>query len=430
MKSRTGSILLSVLVLLSAGAIFFWSSARSDASERTGEEPRTATDAARSLTDQPLAAWRIELLDLAFRAASALPLQPHIKNRSRAQEQVVTDSLALDQPRRAAGYIERIANWRRGAGYADLAFHLAESGETETVQAWLDLALEAAVSAEKDDNALESAQEWKRDRIRARIAQTYAWLGQKSEAARVAAGVVDSESGKVAVVEAMHAPAEAFDAQMAELDQVIATGSFDQVRNALEACARLCDRFYADVERRSRAEEKIKASWGKLPIQVRLELLMQLIGFALDHADPDKALALIEEAHALLDSERWTPDHQIPLAARLATLRHRAGETEKARSEITAARALFDAQRERIVNIDRAGVLRALAEVYASIGDVESALELYARAVEAGVENPNSRPRAEDLAATCRSMACNGVEPGAELLARMVDIHEHLGVPW
>ncbi len=430
MKSRTGSILLSVLVVLSAGAVFFWSSARSDASARPSEDPRTAPDVASSLKDQPLATWRIELLDLAFRAASALPIQPHIKNRSRAQEQVVTACLALDQPRRAAGYIERIANWRRGAGYADLAFYLARAGETETVQVWLDLALEAAARAEKDDNPLESAQEWKEDRIRARVAQTYAWLGQKSEATRIAAGAVDSESGKVAVVEAMHAPAEAFDEQMAELDKVIATGSFDQVRNALEACARLFDRFQADAERRSRAEAKIKASWGKLPIPVRLELLMQLSGFALDHADAGKALELIEEAHAIMDSSRWSADYQIPLQARLATLRHRAGETEKACSEATAALALFDAQRERIVNIDRAGVLRALAEAYASIIDDESARSLYARAVEAGVENPNSRPRAEDLSATCTSMARNGIEPGAELLERMVQIHAHLGVPW
>lgn len=428
MKSRTGSLLLSVLAVLTAGAVFFWSNARSGASAQTSEKPRTEPDGTDSLTDQPIAAWRLELLDLAFRTASALPIQPHIKNRSRAQEHVVAECLALDQPRRASGYIERIANWRRGAGYADLAYYLAQAGETAAVQAYLDLALEAAEAAEKDDNALESAQDWKKERVLLRIAQTHALLGERS--ARTAAGAANSASDDVAVADAMHAPAKAFDEELAQIDQIAATGSFDQVRQALEDCAQLFDRFHADAERRSRAEEKIKSSWGKLPIQVRLELLMQLSGFALDHADSRKALELIEEAHVLMGSTRWTPDHQIPLVARLATLRHRAGETQKARTETEGALAMFDEQRERIVNIDRSDVLRALAEAYASMSDGGAAAKLYTRAVEAGVENPNSRPRAEDLSAACCSMARHEIEPDAALLARMIQIHERLGVPW
>lgn len=451
MESKSGSTLLSVLVVLSAGAaLFVWSSATpsapasdkpasdpqasdqqaSNQQARAAGKPQRATVDASSLTDEPLDAWRLELLDLAFRTASALPLQPHVKNRSRAQASVVDDCIALDQPRRALGYIEQITNWRRGAGYADLAFHLAQHGETAAVQPLLDLAEEVSETAAKEDSALESAQDWKKDRIRARIAQTHAWLGRAREAARFAEGAVESESGKVAVVEAMHASADAFDEQMRRLDQVVLTGSFDQQRQALEACAQLFDRFYDDAERRTSAQEKIRTSWTKLPVPVRLELWMELAGFALDHEDASKALDLVQEAHAIMDGARWTPDLQIPMLARLATLRHRAGDAERAHSEVDAALASFDTQREKIVNIDRAGVLRSLAEAYAAMGDASASRKTYARAVEAGVENPNSRPRAEDLAATCRSMARQAVQPGDELLARMQQIHERLGAPW
>jgi hypothetical protein len=52
------------------------------------------------------------------------------------------------------------------------------------------------------------------------------------------------------------------------------------------------------------------------------------------------------------------------------------------------------------------------------------------RFVEEGVENPNSRPRAEDLSATCRSMALHAVEPDADLWKRMRQIGDGLGPPW
>ena len=44
--------------------------------------------------------------------------------------------------------------------------------------------------------------------------------------------------------------------------------------------------------------------------------------------------------------------------------------------------------------------------------------------------NPNSRPRADDVCATCISMAVHGIEPDAELRARLEQIVKELGAPW
>jgi hypothetical protein len=432
MESRLGFVLLIVLVVLSAGAAFSWSTAspaREPRQDSKTPEPVSAADPAR-LSDAPLAEYRVRLLDMAYRTASALPLQPHAKNRARAQEAVVTDCIELEQARRALEYADGIANWRRGASYADLAFHLARKGETAQVQALLELARQIAETAPKEDEGgVETRQDWQTDRIRARIAQTHAWLGQAHDAERSAATAADADAARVAVIEATHADVE-LDEQLAQLDAVIATGSFDALRRALETCAHLFDRHYADAEGRARAQAKIESSWSKLPVPVRLELLNATIESALSHDDQPKAREILAKAQAMLTGAPWTPDLSIPYLARFAGLRHRAGEPEKARIEIDAAESAFEAQRERIVNIDRAGVLRALAECHATMGDVDGARKLYARAVEAGVENPNSRPRAEDLAATCRSMARNAVEPGVELMARMKQVQERLGTPW
>src|SRR5262245_10686053 len=81
-----------------------------------------------NLTDKPLAAFQNELLNTAFEVATKIPIDPHIKDRSRTQEEVFGVSLKLDQPKRALQFLEKIDNWRRGSAYADLAFYCAKNG--------------------------------------------------------------------------------------------------------------------------------------------------------------------------------------------------------------------------------------------------------------------------------------------------------------
>jgi hypothetical protein len=57
-------------------------------------------------------------------------------------------------------------------------------------------------------------------------------------------------------------------------------------------------------------------------------------------------------------------------------------------------------------------------------------LKLYRRAAEEGIQNPNARPRTEDLVATCLSMARQDVQPDAELVRRLRATREGLADPW
>jgi tetratricopeptide (TPR) repeat protein len=387
----------------------------------TGCSQRAPEGSPGVLEDKSLEPYRCELLDLAFGAASAIPASPHIKDRSLTQENVVTACLTLGQPQRALRYIEQIDNWRRGAAYADLAFYCAQHGAMKKdVERYLDKAAEAAKEAE----------DWRRDRINVKIAGTLAYLGQTGQADQLTVGVAPAETGKVTAVRAMISDDEAFDAQMRRIDELIASGQFDIVKNALEASVRLFDRFYTDQTQRGRVEEKIKTTWKPMPISIRIDLLMEMTISALDHADQAKALALVNEAQALVDAYTWPLEHRIPMTAKLIALRFRAGDEQRARSDADDLRRLFDTEGKKIVNIYRAGALRPLAETYQVMGETAVTLAVYKQAVEAGVENPNSRPRAEDLAATCCSLAVHAVEPDAELMARIREIRAGLGDPW
>lgn len=422
MRSSSRFFVCWVLTSLAAGAPC---SLVGGCDDKTATAAVGESSAPIALTDRQLPEYQTELLDLAYKAASAFPLNPHIKNRSRAQEAIAADSLELGLPRRALGYIQGIEDWRRGTAYADLAFYCAQHDDAADARRFVELARQ--VSEQPQD---EGAQDWPRDRIRVKIARTYAWLGEPQRAAEFEAGVVESESGKVDAVRAVRGEADDYEQRIKALDAVVAVENFDLARNAIEVYAQLFDRFYADEQRRAQTKEKIRVAWKRLPVLIRIETLQDLAGFALAHGDEAEALALVEEARQLVQSARWTPEAEITVTAQLAGLRHRGGEVERARAEAEAALAMFDARRDEIVNIYRAGVLRSLAEAYQAMGDTPAALKLYARAVEAGVENPNSRPRAEDLAATCRSMALHGVEPDAALRARMQQICGALGDPW
>jgi hypothetical protein len=78
----------------------------------------------------------------------------------------------------------------------------------------------------------------------------------------------------------------------------------------------------------------------------------------------------------------------------------------------------------------RAGALRPLAEAYHALGDRDAALSVYKLAVEEGALNPNARPRAMDLSATCLSLAQSACEPDAELRERLAEMRAGLGSPW
>jgi hypothetical protein len=368
-----------------------------------------------------IAPYQSTLLTVAFETASAIPADPHIQDRCLTQEKVAAACLELGQPQIAAQYIEQITDWRRGTGYADLAFYYVQHGTAEAdAEPFLKQAGEEAAKTE----------DWKKDRINVKIARTHAYLGQVQRATELEKDVVPSETGKVAAVQAMTGDANAFDEQVKALDAMVKPGQFDVIVNVTEAYAQLFNRFYADEKRRSLAEERIKASWEKLPVFMRLNLLMEMAGFAVDHANQAKALELVNEAQDLMDNTQWPLEYRVQMAARLSEMRFRAGDKEKAHAHADAVRTLYVRDCYEIVNICRAGALRPLAEAYQAMGDTASALDVYKRALEAGIENPNSRPRAEDLAATCCSMAVHAVDPGPQLWGRIHNIREGLGDPW
>lgn len=385
-----------------------------------GRAPQGAGLPAPCAGDAPLAEYQRELLALAMQTASAIPADPHIKERSKAQEAVVRVCLRLDQPGVALEWMERIDDWRRGMAYAELAEDSARRGRRDEARRYL----------ERAGRVSDFAADWRRDRIRAAMAGAYVWLDESGQAEALARDLEPSEAGPVVRARARRSDAALFDAQMRAQEARVEAGDFDSVKAALLAYTELFRASYPDAERRARVEASLFAAWGAMPAWFRLELLMELAEASLEHGDAARAGELAHQARQLVDAHAWPPEHHVPMLARLAALRFRSGQEAEARTDAEAARALFAEQRESIVNIRRAGALRPLAEAYQAMGDSDSARAVYRQALEESLENPNSRPRAEDLAATCLSLALAALEPDADLWQRIHAVHRGLGEPW
>jgi tetratricopeptide (TPR) repeat protein len=333
--------------------------------------------------------------------------------------------MELGQPRRALAWAEQIPNWRKGKAFADYALLCARRGDASEAEAWI-----AKAQAVAEQPAGDDTQKWQVDRIRATLARAQLALGRKDEVGRLARGLEASEQGPVDVALALEEGQEQFDQRMESLAASVKGGNLDQARYAIETAGELLVGRLADEERRPRLEKFIEESWTKLPLQLGVEVLTKVARGCLAAGDPARALRFVNLAQSTLESRRLTPEAEIPLMAQLAEVRHEAGERDKARSMVDDALAKYDAARDEIVDIRRAGALRPIAEAYRALGLVPESLTVYRKAVEEGAKNPNSRPRADDLCETCCSMALHEVPPDASLKARLDEIAAALGPPW
>lgn len=376
--------------------------------------------------DAELAPYRAELLELAFDTASSMPLEPHVKSRSLAQEGVLMACLELDQRARAATFAAQIENWRRGTAYAELALHCIRKGDRgEHVDGFLERAHVASEAPEE-----EIGQSWRRDRIRAKIAQAYGLLGRTAESMMFRAELENAEALRLSALESERVSDEQFDALIETLDQAARIGDFDMIRYTLDASVALYKRFYPNEKRRAKIEERAQEYWRSAPFGLRIDVLLGFAEAAHAHDAKEHAAEILSQTREQIASARWLAADYSRVMKRMSRTYRDVGERAKALECVQSALEKFEAERAEIQNFERAAALRPIAEAQAALNQTELALATYRRAVEDGAENPNARCRAEDLAATCASMAVAGIEPDAELHAKLVAIRAGLKSPW
>ncbi|MHB1156161.1 MAG: hypothetical protein ACYC26_04905 [Phycisphaerales bacterium] len=374
-----------------------------------------------SMIDKPLDPYRAELLDLAFDTATAIPVQPHIKSRSHQQENVVNACLQLDQAGRAARFLKKIDNWRRGSAYGELALYCLRHGRGDGVQDLLNTAAEITRIADQD---------WRESTILAKIAQAKVLMGQVDEARKMEADFEPVNQGAVAQAQATRVDDKTLDEQMKHLDQVVAGAKFDALVGAIGVYAQMYDTYFKDIKRRELIEAKLREAWKGLPLFMHIESLMNMAGYCARKDEPAMGLKFVQEARGLVDGAQWPIDYYVPMMGRMASVRARCGDIDGSKRDLEKTLEEFEKHRGEFPTFEQAGAIRPIAEAYQVMGDHDKSLQVYQRAVELGSMNPNARCRAEDLTTTCLSMAMNAIEPDGELWKRMRQIRAGLDNPW
>lgn len=394
--------------------------------------PQAPQTAAR-VADAAIAPWRRELLQLAFDAASRFPLDPHAKSRGRAQERVVVAAFELDQPLLALGFAPQIGDWRRGAAYADFAWYSALHGVKADVPRYVALA-EGVLGEERKDP---DAQEWHGDTIRLKIARAWQAAGEAARAEQAAKDVDELSTGAVdpqwseALTERVErlTPANV-EQELAAIDARFEQQDLGAQFTSLLLVAKMHGRFYGDARLRGAAEARLLENFVRLPPDLRLAALTKLVENCVGHEDDENAVRLIGEMVKVLDGAHWRPTERIQQLAHIAELRVRAGDGVRARAEVESTLRLYHEERDRIESWERAVTLRPLAIVWHLLGDEQEAEGLLSLVVEEGAENPNARPRCNDLVDTCIAIAKHDIRPSARVMERLHEIRDGLRDPW
>lgn len=369
-----------------------------------------------------LVPWQLDLLDLGFQAAAAFPMNPHIKNRSRAQERIAMAALEAGDPDLATAYGDEIKNWRRGLIAATVAEWRTERGDDTDFRR---LMATAEVMAE-------TAEDWRRDRIMTRLALALANKGEMDRATEVQESILEtSEQGPFAVAAAKRMADEDFDAEVVNIRETVARGEYDSTLAALRMSVTLHGRFYEDSDRRAMLEELVTTSWRPTPMLNRLELLAGMADNAIEHGANDHALTFVARGRAILDANRFDAEFHLPQGAMLAEVEVRAGAVDAARASIRGLESSWDAlNKELVPSMYHAACVRPLAEAYVAAGEPDEAMRLYRQVIELGAQNPNARPRCDDLVATVASLVTHGLQPDEEMLARLRELRAGLVSPW
>ncbi|MGB3965133.1 MAG: hypothetical protein WBO45_00270 [Planctomycetota bacterium] len=380
-----------------------------------------------------VAPWQRDLLQLAFDAASAFPLDPHRKNRGRAQDVVVRACFTLGMQDVAVGYGGQIADWRRGTAYAEFAACLAARGEAARARDYIALA-ERVAKAEREAPA---GQEWRCDLIALQVARAWTLLGDPDAASKAAARIepnstnaVDDRWATTAAERVRSLAAGDADRELAAIDAAFPTMSLGQQHTAMVTLANLHERFFTAAAVRTFCEQRVAKTWERVTPALRLDALERLVRTNISNGDVATARNLLATMRTIVDGHAWRAEDRMPQLARLVELTAATGDRERARADAEAALAAWHAERETIVNIWRARALRPLALAFHALGERARCQELLALVLEESLENPNSRPRCDDLVDTCTALAIAGVEPSAGLWTRLREIRTGLGHPW
>lgn len=377
--------------------------------------------------DQRVSATQDELLEIAFATASATPHVPHHKWRARFQEHVARTCLELDLPGRAYEYASQIDNWRRGTALADIAFYCVENEVAADVQRLLD---EASQIADDHVENSQDPQPWRRDRVRSKIAATYALMGKTRQVELFEQELEPSELGRSALAGALQLDGEeGGESAVEELRAVFAAAGLDAGKNYYQTIIETYRRLPTKEALRRELVDFVLGAQA-IPRPDRWAMLLEFGKIHAGEGDLNGGAGIASVVEDEVEQADPGMQSAVPVRAWLASTFALCERADRAKLNAGKSLLAFEQGSEAVPSMFRPELLLPLGQAYHDLGESSRALAVYRRALQEGSQNPNSRVRAEDLHQLCCAIALSGFEPGDDLLARIRDARSNLGDPW
>ena len=359
-----------------------------------------------------------EALDYAFRFATAIVSDE--KDRTRAQEEVVSDYTTAGAFAEARDRALRIEGWRRGTALADLAGALAREGR----------AVEARELLRAAEEIRKKTGGWQGPRVAAHIAAALALLGEEEQATAMVTGLAAEDrqySGPAAATAAIgKARRGDLDGALQRLAGLDGDPDMDVAWARTEGYLEIARLAGKDPAIRDRALEAARRSADGLPGWKKADGIGRVADVLARQGKVEEARAALGEAEAIARSLPPTMPVKVAILADLARIRGATRDTEDARGLLRDAEDCIAAT----LVIERPALLARVGAAYSGLGDRNEARRLYDRALAEVGNLVNARPRALALVTICRSLGQDGGPLRDPVRARLDHLLAGLKDPW
>jgi hypothetical protein len=370
----------------------------------------------------------IEALEWGFKFASAIPLKPHVVDRSKSQYSVLKAYLEMDMPGKVIKFAGRIADWRRCLLFADLAVYFAENDQNIQAKQYIERAGECR-------NKLQGFQaSWQQERILLRIAEAQVTAGQWEMVEKTEAELPPEVAALTTALRfsrgEMDNPAD-FNKRLDELRAMEASEHFEVQRDVARAYIAILNRLGAAAteEQCTTLKTRVYELAGKLPLLLQNETLFSLGHAAFNSEKRELGYEVLNYTLEKFKHRELNPRYDVALLSALAQIwDEAAGESPRAESTLQDAADLL--KKSSLKSADRVNALISIGKGYGLHGDANAAWDCFFQALRTAGMEKNSRPRAMMATNICIGIAQWGVPLTNDMTAEFSALYRSLANPW
>lgn len=369
---------------------------------------------------------QIDALEWGFKFASAIPIQPHIDDRSKSQYQILKVYLEKDMPDELVERVGDIADWRECLSYADLAVHYAQKAGIEKAQDYLRQARQCR------DKITGWQKSWQRDRIAMRMVEAQVMAGQWSHAKKTKGQLPPEFDGRVQALRLSRlGGSHDYETSIAQLQSMENSEHLEVKRDVALAYISILKQLGSNTteEQCLTLQTRIYSIADKLPQLLQHDILCSLSRAAFSASRQDMGHAVLEYAENQLRKRELKARYDVGTLTELAVIwAQDSRDSKHAESLLQEAKELLI--ESSLKGTEKVTAMTSLTQGYAIHGNQDEAWKNLRLAIQTAETQKNARPRAMAFTEICATIGNLGITFPDDVYKGLTLAYAALGDPW